>query len=61
VAAARPIAANLGAIAEPVVIPLHTPTAEKVVERWLEVGRREDRSVVALARLLSPPNKIGKG
>lgn len=47
--------------AEPVMIPLPELIAEEFTRRWIEVRRREDRSVVAVVELLSPPNKVGEG
>jgi len=48
-------------LAEPVTIPLPVLIAEEITERWLELRRREDRSVVAVIELLSPSNKVGDG
>ena len=46
---------------EPVVIPLPTPLYEEMTERWIEIRRLEDRSVVAVVELLSPSDKVGRG
>jgi len=50
-----------GVLAEPVTIPLPKIVTEQVTERWIEVQRGEDRSVVAVIELLSPTNKAGSG
>ncbi|HEY2154218.1 MAG TPA: DUF4058 family protein [Isosphaeraceae bacterium] len=54
-------AAPASAVAEPVVLPLPVLIAEEITQRWIEVRRREDRSVVAVIELLSPANKVGHG
>jgi hypothetical protein len=52
---------SISAVAEPVVIPLPVLIPEEITERWIEVRRREDRTVVAVIELLSPSNKTGDG
>ncbi len=52
---------SVAVVAEPVVIPLPVLIPEEITERWIEVRRREDRSVVAVVELLLPSNKVGEG
>lgn len=59
--AARREGGGVAVMAEPVVVPLPVLIPEEITERWIEVRRREDRSVVAVVELLSPSNKAGEG
>jgi hypothetical protein len=59
--AGPPRHATPGVLAEPVTIPLPKIVTEQVTERWIEIQRGEDRSVVAVIELLSPTNKSGSG
>ena len=46
---------------EPITIPLTLEDLDEVHERWIEIRRLPDRSLVTVIEILSPSNKIGSG
>jgi Protein of unknown function (DUF4058) len=54
---------NRGVLAtlEPITIPLALEALEEVRQRWIEIRKLPDRSLVTVIELLSPSNKIGSG
>ncbi len=52
-----------GALAtlEPVSVPLALGDLEEIRERWIEIRRLPDRSLVTVIEILSPTNKSGSG
>ncbi len=46
---------------DPVTIPLMTGVVEEVRDRWIEIRRLSDRSLVTVIEVLSPSNKVGSG
>jgi hypothetical protein len=45
----------------PVSIPLSLEAIEELQQRWIEIRKLPDRSLVTLIELLSPTNKLGSG
>ncbi len=56
-ASQRGVAATL----EPITLPLALEPLEEVRNRWIEIRRLPDRSLVTVIELLSPSNKTGSG
>jgi hypothetical protein len=46
---------------EPITIPLALEDLEELPQRWIEIKRLPDRSLVTVVEILSPTNKIGSG
>jgi hypothetical protein len=46
---------------EPITIPLSLEDTEELPQRWIEIRRLPDRSLVTVIEILSPTNKIGSG
>jgi Protein of unknown function (DUF4058) len=57
------IGSGRGALAslEPVAVPLATDALDEIRERWIEIKRLPDRSLVTVIEILSPTNKTGSG
>jgi hypothetical protein len=58
-----PVSGDRGASAtlEPITIPLTLEDLDEVHERWIEIRRLPDQSLVTVIEILSPTNKIGSG
>jgi hypothetical protein len=54
---------NRGFVAtlEPMSIPLALEDLEELPQRWIEIRRLPDRSLVTVIEILSPTNKVGSG
>ena len=46
---------------EPVTVPLALDDLDEIRERWIEIKRLPDRSLVTVIEILSPTNKSGSG
>ena len=46
---------------EPVTVALETSDLEEVIDRWIEIRKAPDLSLVTVIELLSPTNKAGDG
>ena len=58
-----PTASGRGALAtlEPVTVPLALDDLDEIRERWIEIKKLPDRSLVTVIEILSPTNKTGSG
>jgi len=46
---------------EPITVPLALDDLDEIRERWIEIKRLPDRSLVTVIEILSPTNKTGSG
>ncbi len=46
---------------EPITVPLALDDLDEIRERWIEIRRLPDRSLVTVIEILSPANKTGSG
>jgi hypothetical protein len=58
---ASPSDRGVMATLEPITIPLAVKSLEEIRERWIEIKRLPDRSLVTVIEILSPTNKAGSG
>ena len=58
-----PTPSGRGALAtlEPITVPLALDDLDEIRERWIEIKRLPDRSLVTVIEILSPTNKTGSG
>jgi len=58
-----PGASGRGSLAtlEPITLPLALDELDEIRERWIEIKRLPDRSLVTVIEILSPTNKTGSG
>ncbi len=46
---------------EPITVPLVLDDLDEIRERWIEIRKLPDRSLVTVIEILSPTNKVGSG
>ena len=57
----QPVGRGIVATLEPIDLPIALEDLDQVRDRWIEIKRLPDRSLVTVIEILSPTNKMGSG